>query len=629
MKHFRYRIDGDNVQIRVIENTEDFEEARRFAASAEPYTLGFDTETTGLELFSDSFRVRTIQLGNTHLAYVLVLESARDHRARTLISIASERGIIIHNAPYDLLACDSTGLARLEDMQDHYHDTKIMAHLIDPRGKMDGGTGFGLKDLSAVHVDPNSPDTQNDLKHEFRKINATLKTGWGLISTDNPTYLLYAGLDPILTARLHAKLRRMVNDEGYGALAREEHAIQRVTTRMKRRGFKIDVPYGLELSERLKNEENAGKSKAKDLGLANMNSPKQVVAWLLERDWVADEFTDTGNPKVDKSVLEQLTKHDSAEVRTLAQTIIDTKRASKWRTAYVEGMLEARDNWDHVHPDINSLQARTGRMSISNPALQQLPSRGDLAWIIRRMVVADEGMVIGSSDYDQIEFRVLAALADVKQMKYAIEHGIDLHDYTAQLLYGDGFTKGQRSIGKGVGFGKVFGGGAKTLARQTGADIGKVREAIKAYDNVYPELVAYANKLNREQRSRGGYIINHHGRYMPLDQGRLYAAVNYSVQSIARDILARSLLRMVDAGLDEYLLLPVHDEVLFQAPKTDIADVARTVGDVMTTMFEDVPVSASGEVYGKSWAQGYVFRDEHGTMRSKGSKNEIEGWIEP
>lgn len=627
---YKYKVDDEPVEVRVIETSEDFQEAERFIISSGEYTLAFDTETTGLKLFSDTFKIRTVQIGNGDVAYVLRLESVRDRRARRLLNLMSERGFIGHNMPFDLLASDALGLLPLNVSQDRYHDTKILSHLVDPRGKMDGGVGHSLKDLSARYVDPSAPDTQNDLKDEFRKIGATLQTGWALIDINNPTYLLYAGLDVILTARLHKRLRSMVNAEGYGRLARFEHEVQRVTTRMKRRGFTLDVEYSHTLVARLLEEEQKGKETARALGLENMNSTKQVADTLRSMGWEPEELTKTGNAKVDKAVLTSLLESQGVteQMRALLGAIVSAKRAAKWNKAYAQAMLDARDTWDRVHPDINSLQARTSRMSIGNPPLQQLPSRGDDAWVIRRQVIAREGYVIGSADYDQVEFRVLAALANISQMKYAIANGIDLHDYTAQLVYGPEFTKHQRGIGKGVGFGKVFGGGAATLSRQTGAPIDQVREAIRAYDEAYFELPAFAKSLQREQRQRGGYIVNYHGRYLPLDVGREYAAVNYSVQSIARDLLAQAIVDLSTAGLDDYLLLPVHDEVMFEAPKEDAKDIAHEVGRIMSGEFIDVPISASGEVYGRSWAHGYVYTDASGVVRSKGTKNAIEGWVE-
>lgn len=621
---------GDTVEINVIENEDDFREALDFVQDAGAYELAFDTETTGLDHFAPDFRIRTVQLGNEDVAYVHVMRSVRDRWSKALVTEAFKRGVAIHNAPFDVLACDVTGLLPLHLTEESYHDTRILSHLLDPRSKMDGGVGHALKELSKVHVDADAKDAQDELKEEFHKIGCTIKTGWAAIDPWNRTYLLYAGLDVIYGARMHRKLRRMVNREGYGHLARFEHEVQRVTTRMKRRGFKVDVKFSEYLVRKLAQQWDDGVATVNALGLENMQSTKQVAESLLSRGWKPQEFTKTGSPKVDKAVMEKLLEdvNTPIEVQHLLRAIMDAKRAKKWKTAYAEAMLEARDFRDHVHPDINSLQARTARMSIGNPPLQQLPSRGDTAWVIRRQVIADDGMVIGSADYDQVEFRVLAGLADIAQMKYAINNDIDLHDYTAKLVYGDDFTKAQRSMGKGIGFGKVFGGGAATLSRQTGAPIDQVKAAIKAYEAAYPELPRYARGLQSEQRMRGGYILNHNGRFLPLDTGREYAAVNYSVQSVARDLLAQALIDCSRAGLDNYLLLPVHDEILFQAPLDIAQEVAHTVGEVMSGTFIDVPISATGEIYGRSWARGYVYRDDDGVMRSKGTRNVIDDWME-
>lgn len=624
-----YTVDDEAVEVNVIENDDDLRLALLFIEAHAPYELSFDTETTGLDIFSGSFKVRTLQFGDERVAYVYKMQSVRDQRAVRILSRLFQRGVNLHNAPFDLLAVSVTGLFALEMMEDMYHDTRLLSHLLDPRSKMDGGVGHALKELSARHIDPHAPDTQSGLKEEFHKIGATLATGWSLIDINNRTYLLYAGLDVIFTQRLHTKLRGMVNREGYGRLARFEHEVQRVTTRMKRRGFRVDVEFSEYLVRKLDQQWVDGGLRVQELGVENMQSTAQIGTALLDRGWRPKEFTKTGKPKVDKSVMEALVEdvNTPIDVQELLTAIMESKRAKKWKTAYAEAMLNARDFNDHVHPDINSLQARTGRMSIGNPPLQQLPSRGDNAWVIRRQVIADEGMVIGSADYDQVEFRVLAGLADISQMKYAIANDIDLHDYTAQLVYGEGFTKAQRSMGKGIGFGKVFGGGAATLSRQTGAPIDQVKAAIRSYEEAYFELPAFARRLQSEQRMNGGFILNHHGRYLPLDHGREYAAVNYSVQSIARDLLAQALIDLSSAGLDDYLLLPVHDEILFQAPVDIAQEVAHTVGETMSGMFIDVPISATGELYGKTWADGYV-KKRNGRVYSKGTGNEILDWKE-
>src|SRR5690606_10698441 len=305
----------------------------------------------------------------------------------------------------------------------------------------------------------------------FRKIKCTKDTGWAKIDINNPTYLLYAGLDVILGSRLHRRLRMMVNRGGFGRLARFEHDVQRVTNRMMLRGFLIDEGYSFTLVKRLDERREREIARAKELGLDNVNSTKQVAAALMERGWGLETFTDAGNPMVDKAGLQELAEDVTLdpEIKELVGAITGAKRAAKWKTAYAQAMLDARDPFGPVHANINSLQARTSRMSITDPALQQLPSRADDSGGMRRPVRAKERDVVVSADHDQIEFIVPAAVAEMSTMKYAIAHRIALADYTARLVYGEDFTEYIRNTCKGVRFGKNYGGGAQSLARQTGA----------------------------------------------------------------------------------------------------------------------------------------------------------------
>jgi DNA polymerase-1 len=201
--------------------------------------------------------------------------------------------------------------------------------------------------------------------------------------------------------------------------------------------------------------------------------------------------------------------------------------------------------------------------------------------------------------------RVLAALANETTMKRAISEGRDLHDFTAELIWGPNFTKRHRKMGKGVGFGKVYGGGATTLSRQTGAPLAEVKTAIAAYDRVYPGVKRYSQKLQREARGDGYIVWTPVGRRLPLDRDRVYAATNYAVQSTARDVLCQAVLDMDDKGLTEYLLLLIHDEALGCAPAADVAEIAKEVGDAMAMDFFGVPLDTDPEVGGRSWGSLY------------------------
>jgi DNA polymerase-1 len=320
--------------------------------------------------------------------------------------------------------------------------------------------------------------------------------------------------------------------------------------------------------------------------------------------------TASGAYKADKAVLCALADLDQNSwaplgTRTpnpLAEAILKSKRAGKWRSAYTQTFLDTMDSDGRVHAFVNSMQARTGRMSITRPALQTLPS-GDAT--IRRALLAEPGHVMVSTDFAAVELRVLAALADVKRMKEAIRNGEDLHSFTARLVFGENFTAKHRKISKGIAFGKVYGGGAATIQRQTGAPMEEVRRALAAYDRVYPEVKRMSNRWQREAYETGMVHVSVTGRRLPLDRERTYAVVNYACQSAARDCLGQSLLNLEEAGMLEYMRLPIHDEVLCSVPQAEAAEYARTIEECMSFDLYGVPIEAESEVGGRSWGSLY------------------------
>jgi DNA polymerase-1 len=613
VKHFPYRIAGEETMTRVPETSADLREFHAFVERQAAHGLmtGADTETTGLDTFSPTYGLRTVQFGDAREAWVLQTESrpeTQDAARRALLELPR---LTFHNAPFDLLVLDRHLRVPLATLAPKVTDTKVIAHLFDPRPRHEGGYGLKLKELSAKDVDPNAPDTQEDLTKVFHSIGETKATGWRAIDINHPTYLQYAGLDAILVSRLLPVALKRLKDAGIPQrLIDFEHRVMLVCAKMERRGMLVDHEYVRDLVGRLGEEATLHADRAAKYGVASVNSPAQVSTALVGMGETLTETTDSGALKVDKSVLLDLADRDeqwqSRGTRTpnpLADAVLHSKRAGKWRTSYGVAMRDGVDVNGRIHPKINSLQARTARMSISGPPLQQLPS-GD--WTIRRALLPDPGMRIFSVDYSAVEMRVLAALADEGVMKRAIAEGRDLHGFTAELIYGPNFTKFHRKLCKGVGFGKVYGGGARTLSRQTGAPLPDVQKAISAYDRTYRGIKRYSNKLQREARSDGYIVWTPVGRRLPLDRDRVYAATNYAVQSTARDVLCQALVDMDEKGLTDYLLLPIHDEALGCAPDDIVADVAREVGVAMSMDFFGVPLDTDPDVGGRSWGSLYM-----------------------
>lgn len=574
-------------------------------------TLCVDIETTGLDVYSADFSIRLVQLGNHNEALVLIAGRYPD-----LIRYAIERAdrIIVHTSDnFDLLALDHAGIVPLEVSLPKTVNTHILAHLLDPRAKGEGSNAIGhqLEALCRHYgVDPDAKEAKDALKEVFRKeYKATLSTGWAAIDIDHPVYVQYAGLDVIHGFRLYERLADLIRERGLTSLSRYEHSIARITAQMSRRGMALDVPYTEQLVVKFTEEALIAADLAKGYGVENVNSNDQIAEALKAMGWRPERFTATGKPSVDKDVLTKL-----EDKYPLAKAVRDAKRAGKWRESYAQAMLDVRDADNRVHPKLSPLKARTARMAVSRPPFQQLPSRdagGDAAWLVRRSVLADPGELIVSVDYATLEMRLLAIMADVQLLKEAILSGQDLHEFTAALLYGPNFTKNDRKIAKNVGYGKVYGGGAAGVARLTGAPLDAVRKAIAEYDRVFPEIRSYADRLRSEVLANDLIVRTPNDRPLPVDGDRIYAAVNYVIQSFARDILADALIRADEAGLTPYMLLPIHDEILCSVPARDAAEVGYELGRLMAIPdLRGIPIDTDVEVGGSSWGSLYGAPDD-------------------
>lgn len=271
--------------------------------------------------------------------------------------------------------------------------------------------------------------------------------------------------------------------------------------------------------------------------------------------------------------------------------------------------------------------------------------------VIRRCLIADPGKVILSADFDQIELRVAAALAQEPVLIEAAKRGESLHKTTAIKIFGENYTPDQYRYTKNLNFGWLFGGGARTLSEQTGVPIAECVKLIQEYESALPNLTAYKRreqdailrsaltsseyKMYRSLRSRSyafrhdtregkaaraainlelsrllyrkiGYAVTPFGRHIIVDAAKAYTVVNYKVQSAARDIMAYALLDVMDdPELEPTLLLPIHDELLGQAELSKAEYIAKRYGEVMSREFMGVPITAQGKVYGKSWGHGY------------------------
>ncbi|GAA1565674.1 DNA polymerase A family protein [Leucobacter aridicollis] len=382
-------------------------------------------------------------------------------------------------------------------------------------------------------------------------------------------------------------VRAILRLPGGQEMIRTEHRLALQVMQMSLRGMRVDAEYATNLDERLAAEADAALATCEQWGVHSPGSDQQVSAVLNAIG------VDVPSGGLSYDTLES-TGHE------LAEAVVHFRRAEKSRS-YTKALLSDRGTDDRIHATIRPQAARTARMSVSAPPLQQIPKRGGSE--IRRCLVAGPGEVVISADYDQVELRVLAALADVRQMKRAIAEGIDLHTQTACLLFNViEPSEEQRRVAKAANFLTVYGGGAERLAEQADIEVEQANSVLDEFDIAYPEIRAYGDQI-RADAARLGYVhVPTSGRRIPVDKERVATtALNYAIQSSARDVLVGGIDRAFEAGIGHYLVLPIHDELVAVCPEEIADDVLARLIRAMAVQIKDVLITASGNILGNSW----------------------------
>lgn len=600
MKIIEEVVAGERVEIHVLERPEDLESFRDFIRN-NLRGLAFDTETTGLDIYSVDYKLRLCQFGNRSISYVVPVELFGAFEV--IRALKALQVLVIQNASFDLQVVQRCLGIPMEELWPRVKDTKIYAHLVDSRGREEGGTGTSLEDITRAYIDPAIADRVKGSMAEIAKSLKTTKAKvWKIVPIDHHGYNLYAGMDPILTTRAAEALLPRIPVVSKGLIP-FEHELAEILSYYERGGFLLDEEYTIGLREDLiEREETALAAVQMFGGLENVNSTEQVADAFEALGVRIKGRTPSGKRKVDKLFLaEQLST--GGKPGQLAEWITEAKKARKWRTTWVESFLDGMDAQGRCHANINPLRARTARMSITGIPAQTLPSKD---WLIRRCFIADPGHLMVSVDYQAQELRILAALSGDATMIQAFRDNWDLHLMTAQAAWGAHITKEdvERSYAKVVNFGRVYGGGAKTVAEQTGLTFAEAKKVVEAFDKRYPGVKKLSDKLMREAQ-QNGYIVTPSGRVMYVDRDRGYAAMNYLVQGTGRDVTARGIVKLHKAGFTPYMRLPIHDETLSSLPAGQAEWGGARIGELMAETMGPVFIGTDAEVGGRSWGSLY------------------------
>jgi len=591
MIELQLEVEGELVTVNVVETPEDLDGFRDFIR-AHKRCLAVDTETTGLDIYSDTFECRLIQFGTQSEAWILPVELSDKLVDEARQALQEIDKIVMQNASYDLQVLDRCFGITMESLWPKITDTQILAKLVDPRPYEAGGFGHSLENLVRQFISKELAENVKGLMTKLAKEHKTTKSNiWSIIDLFHPEYLTYAGMDTVFTARVCSKLTKLVPDVSRG-LVPYEHRVSEICSYIDRRGFLLDVEYAQELSHKWDLEQQVWEAIAfTEYGVEKVNSTEDVAESLEEMGVVISGRTETNKRKVDKELLHSLIE-DGNE---LASIVEEAKKLGKWNTTWVRKFLDARDSDNRCHTFINPLQARTSRMSITGIPAQTLPASDSL---VRSCFVAEPGHRIASVDYQTQELRVLAALSGDSVMIAAFESGADLHQITADA------SQVSRKVGKMANFLTVYGGGPKKLAEQAHVDFDIARRVLDGFAKTYPGVARYSKRLAIEA-GRRGHIVTPMGRKLPVDSSRCYSALNYMIQSSSRDVTCRALIRLHEAGFTDYLRLPIHDEIVASLPAGKAKWGASEIATLMAEQMGPVLIGTDAEIGKRSWGSLY------------------------
>lgn len=591
--------DFSGVKIIRIDTLDEAESCLRWLGERRS-ALAWDLETgetngNALKWWLPGFEIRLAQFGDLQKAWVI-----RPDRFGALIEKVFtdyDRDTVTHNGiGFDGHALLSCGFS-LPD-KSKWHDTLLQSRILDSRGK------HGLKFLAGTAFGEVAALGEKALNEAFRLQGYGKDKGRGFseIAYGIAAYDAYSGIDVILTARLHELQYPQIQAQ-FADIYENELAAWHVTFEHEHKGLPVDLDFARQTESEYESKLQQLQQELRAIGITKPGSKMQRLEVLYKEGFEAEEFTETGEPKVDKKILEKFAS-------PTALLLLEYGRIEHWLTAYVRKTIDESYN-GIVYPGIQPFGAKTGRQSANNPPVQQLPSHHPDAWKMRRMFLPRPGDKLWSIDYDGEENRLAAHFSQDTALTNLIMSGADIHRYTAAIVYGvpeDQIEKEQRSIVKNVVYADQYGAGVKKLMKMLGMSKEEVIRIKNGIAAAYPELAQWKKDVEAEAKQRyrderNAYAYTWAGRKVFADQFEdkepsYYTLTNYILQGSGADVLKTALNRIAAAGLSEYIYLPVHDELLFSLPDdSNAVELARELAQIMT--FDNgefrVPMTCSPE----------------------------------
>lgn len=567
------QLPGD-INMHLVNNIDAAWEMKRWLGERRE-VLGFDTETSGLDPWAPDAKLRLIQIGDHKTGWAIPWEGWGGVAMECLNAWEGE--YTAHNLSFD---AKWMKIHAGWDVPWHrFHDTMIMSQIERPGERAD------LKFLCDQFIDPRASAGQKDLKDAMAKNN----WGWGDIPVDLDAYWVYSALDPILAAHLWTHFKTF---ETFPQTYDMEMAVRRICTNMEMDGMRIDPEYSKVQLDRLEEYVDTSKKWAQDTFGFSIGSNVQLADYFVNTCHAKfDRFTSTNNPSVDKEQLKLFQASEDPRVKQMADFVMGVRQADKTASSYFSNFLKMeRDGL--LHPSFRTMGARTGRMSVTDPALQTIPSKDSL--VRGAFLPSNPGESIISCDYSQVELRLMAHFSGDQNLLQAFRDadatGEDFFSNLGKQIYNDpefGKKDPRRKLVKSTMYGLIYGAGAAKMAETAGIPVWEMEEVVNAVHETFPGIkrfmIEIENNGNRLEREEGrGYIVTGTGRKIPADQGRIYSLLNYTLQGTAAELMKMAVIRLDAAGFGPYMKMVIHDEVVFSMPDHMIEESLPIIESIMS-----------------------------------------------